>query len=158
MEFLGAIALLLAALVLLAAVGLTTIVAFALMAALGIVTEMSFKRLFFISFGLGLLAPILLGGMTVGALQDESFQREISGELRNVLPSSESVSEDLGRVLPELNEIRRGAEDGTMEPEEIERRLEELFPERQTQVNGDAVRALIESETQPSEPVPTGDQ
>ncbi|MEM9312837.1 MAG: hypothetical protein AAGA34_15450, partial [Pseudomonadota bacterium] len=61
MEFLGGLVLSIVAMVLLALVGLTTVFALGFMTVLGLLTEMSFKRLFFVSFAMALAAPVLLG-------------------------------------------------------------------------------------------------
>ena len=61
MEILGGIVLSIFALVLLAALGLTTVLALTLMAVFGLLSNWSFKRIFFLSFFLGLSAPFLLG-------------------------------------------------------------------------------------------------
>ncbi|MEM6856441.1 MAG: hypothetical protein AAF559_01095 [Pseudomonadota bacterium] len=77
MEIIGGIVLSLVAMVLLAALGLTTVFAIGFMMILGLLTNMSFKRLFFVSFAMGLAAPILLGAATMAALEDGSFEREL---------------------------------------------------------------------------------
>ena len=127
MEILGGIALALAALVLLASVGVVTLAAFALMGALGLLTDWSFKRVFVVSFALGLLAPFLLGGAIIGAIEDGSLQRDFQDalvieadaddlqEIRDLLPPPE----ELERLLEERPDIRE-----RIPPEVMERLLE----------------------------------
>ena len=122
----------------LASFGIATFAAFGLMAALGLITEMSFKRIFFISFGVALFLPILFGGAMIGVLSDEQVQDEISAGLSEALPSSEGLVEELGDLAPVTEEELRGLEDGTITDEEIERRIEErlqrFLPNAEVQV------------------------
>ncbi len=122
MEILGG---LLLAILLLTLLGSVTLLAFASMAVLGIVTEMSFRRLFFVSFGIGLLAPILLGIGISSAFEEEDFQREILGELNDAYSGSENVME----AIPRVRELRQQLSDGTITPEEFETQLEQLIEE-----------------------------
>lgn len=129
MEFVGGILLGLIAIIVLAAIGVTTVAALALMVVLGFLTEMSFRRLFFVSFGLGLLAPILLTIGIGSSLDDENFQRELQSEIRETLPGSESLSSDIREAIPQVRELQQQLEDGAIEPEEFSRELERLIEE-----------------------------
>lgn len=126
--------------IMLAAIGVSTVVALALMAALGLITEMSFKRLFFVSFGLGLLVPMLVAGAGIAALQSSEVQNEIRAELRDALPLPAESSGDQRGVLPQIGDVQRGIEDGTLGPDELEQRLEELIPGSDVQIDDDGFR------------------
>jgi hypothetical protein len=135
MEIIGGIAILLGILVLFAALGVATIAAFVLMAVLGLVTELSFKKLFFLSFALGLLVPILLGGAVIGAIEEGSLEQDLRAELREAFPPQDQLDQllednselrdiipprdDLERILEERPEIREA-----IPPEVLERLLE----------------------------------
>ncbi|BDI61327.1 hypothetical protein [Qipengyuania nanhaisediminis] len=115
---LGDMILALGVLVALASLGLGTLLALGLMALLGLVSEWSFRRIFFLSFGLALLVPVLLGGALVGVLQDEEVRSEISAELRDALPAA-------SRPTDESLDFDRAEEDGTLSQSEQEARLED---------------------------------
>ena len=117
MEVLGGIAL---AVVLLALLGVVTAAAIPLMLLLGLLTEMSFKRVFFVSFAMALMAPILLGVAIGEAVQDGSIQREIEGDLGSVLSQIEFSDRDLAELREERDALR---------PEQLER-IERVFEER----------------------------
>lgn len=117
MEILGGIAL---AVVLLALVGVVTVAAIPLMVLLGLLTEFSFKRVFFASFAMALVAPILLGVAIGEAVQDGSIQREIQSDLRDVSMQIDFSDDD----LQDLREAR-----DAMPPDRLER-IEEVFEER----------------------------
>ncbi len=143
MEILGGSLLAIIALTLL---GSVTALAFASMAVLGIVTEMSFKRLFFVSFGLGLLAPILLGVWVASALSDDRVQRDIMAEFNQAVTGSESVVE----AIPRIRELREQLSDGTITPDQFEEQLEALIEERtgsQIELDGPGVTIDAETET-----------
>ncbi len=123
MEILGGALL---AIILLTLLGSVTALAFASMAFLGLVTEMSFKRIFFTSFGVGLLAPILLGLWVSSTLGDERVQREILADVTEAISGSDEVLE----ALPRIRELREQLSDGTITADEFERQLEELIQER----------------------------
>lgn len=129
MEVLSGILLGLVAMVLLAAVGITTLAAFAIMAVLGIVTEISFKRLFFISFGLGLLAPILVAGAIGATIDSNEFQRDFANEMGDVLPQMDGLPGNLGEAVPRIRDLRDQLRAGEITPEEFERELETLIEE-----------------------------
>ena len=127
MEILGGIALALAVLVLLASVGVVTIAAFALMGALGLLTDWSFRRVFVVSFALGMLAPFLLGGALVGAIQDGSLQRDFQDAF--VIEGDADELQDLRELLPPPDELERLIEERPdirerIPPEVLERLLE----------------------------------
>ncbi|MBV7260094.1 hypothetical protein [Erythrobacter crassostreae] len=111
--------------VLLAMLGSVTVLAFASMALLGLVTEMSFKRMFFASFGIGLLAPILLAGWISTQVSEESVQLELLTELNDAVSGSENV---MG-AIPRIRELRQQLSDGTITQDEFETQLEQLIEE-----------------------------
>ena len=127
MEIVGGIILSLVALVLLAALGLTTVVALALMMTLGLLTEMSFKRLFFLSFALGLLAPIILGAASFAAIADGSLERELRQELGDVVQLPDDTGGNWSETLEDLRDLQRDMEQGDMSDKEIEARVKEVF-------------------------------
>lgn len=129
MEVIGGIILALMLMAVLAGLGLAALSAFAIMAVLALVTEMSFKRLFFVSFGLGLIVPLALGGLTMGALEDGSLQKELGRELAQVFPAGESVSVNLEETIPRLEALQRDLENEDLDREEIRARIRELFAE-----------------------------
>ena len=116
MEILGGIAL---ALVLLALVGVVTVAAIPLMAVIGLLTEMSFKRVFFTSFALALLAPIALGVMIGEAIEDGSIQREIQRDFSESISQAEFSDSD----LQEIRQIRESLSDERIQ--QIERVFEQ---------------------------------
>ncbi len=117
MEILGGIAL---ALVLLALIGVVTVAAIPLMVVMSLLTEMSFKRVFFASFALALLAPILLGVAIGEAVEDGSIQREIQNDFRDSFSQSDLSDSD----LQELRDLRDAL------PAERRERIEQFFEER----------------------------
>lgn len=144
MEVLGGIVAAFVIMALLAAVGLTTVVAFGLMSFLGLVTEMSFKRLFFVSFGVGLLAPILLGAGVLTAVEDGSLERDLRDEIGDVISLPDDMGENWSEALPQLQELSREQELGELTDAEAEARLKEIFSDFEDlqiniDVNGDGV-------------------
>jgi hypothetical protein len=129
MEIVGGVLASLVLMVLLAGVGLASVIAFGLMALLGLLTEMSFRRVFFISFGLGLLAPLLLGGAVVGALQDGSLQRDLRDGLGEYVQLPDDMGEQWRETLPKLQEVSRDVDRGNLTEEEAERRVEQILSE-----------------------------
>ena len=122
MEILGG---LLVAMILLSLLGSVTVLALASMAVLGLTTEMSFRRLFFVSFGIGLLAPILLGMGVASTVSDESFRHELLTELDDLLSGSQTVSD----ALPRFRELQQQFEDGTITRDQFEDQMEQLVEE-----------------------------
>ena len=142
MEIIGGIVLSLVAMVLLAALGLTTVFALGFMMILGLLTNISFKRLFFISFAMGLAAPILLGAATFAAFEDGSLERELRAELGDVITLPDDAGPGSWRdALPRLRELQSDIENGDLENEEIERRIEEVFSDAGVQLNLDEIEA-----------------
>lgn len=142
MEIIGGILASLVIMVLLAGLGLATAVALALMALLGLLTEFSFKRIFFVSFGVGLLAPLLLGGAIVGAFQDGSLERDLRDELGQIVQLPEDVGGRWSEVLPQLQEVSREVDSGNLTEEEAEARVEAILADFEDlqitiDVNGD---------------------
>ncbi len=142
MEILGG---LLLATILLTLLGSVTVLAFASMAVLGMTTEMSFKRLFFVSFGLGLLAPILLAAGVSSAISEEDVQLELLTELSEAVSGSENV---VG-AIPRIRELRQQLSDGTITPDQFEEQLEQLIEERSgAQIELDGGEVTPETEAQ----------
>ena len=132
MEILGGLLLMT---ILLSLLGSVTVLALASMAVLGLTTEMSFRRLFFVSFAIGLLAPLLLVIGVSSALSDESFQEELLTELSDVVSGSEEFTD----ALPRFRELQQQLSDGTITPDEFEAELEQLIEERsgaQVEIDG----------------------
>jgi len=129
MESFGPIIALLVAMPFLAAVGITTLAAFALMTALGLLTDMSFKRLFFVSFFMGLAAPLLVGGAVFSIVDEPGFQRDLRDGFDQFveLPEDAGGTAKLGPLIPRLRELRADLEDSEMSEAELERRIEGLF-------------------------------
>ena len=124
---LGGLVLLLVATPFLAALGITTLAAFAIMSVLGLLTDMSFKRLFFVSFFMGLAAPILLGGAVFAAFEDGSFERDLRDGVEQLTDVRMEDGRQLGGTLGELQEIGRAVERGDITEEQAEERVRELF-------------------------------
>ena len=124
----------------LATVGVGTLFAFSLMAALNLVTELSFRRTFFISFGVAMILPLILGTVVVGVLMDDQVQDEIRSELRDALPPVEEIQE----TLPQLG---RDLEDGTLDRNEIEGLVEQAFPEADVQFDDEGIRITTPDDT-----------
>lgn len=127
MEIVGGLILSLVALLLLAGLGLVTIVALGLMVILGLLTQMSFRRLFFVSFGLGLLAPVALAVAGSIAIEDGSLERDLRDEIGEIMQLPEDRGGNWSETLSELQDLRRDIEEGELSDEEIEARVEELF-------------------------------
>jgi len=124
----------------LATVGVGTLFTFSLMAALNLVTELSFRRTFFISFGVAMILPLILGTVVVGVLMDDQVQDEIRTELREALPPVEEIQE----TLPQLG---RDLEDGTLDSNEIESLIEQAFPEADVQFDDGGIRIVTPDDT-----------
>lgn len=129
MESFGPIIALLVAMPFLAAIGITTLAAFALMTVLGLLTEMSFKRIFFVSFFMGLAAPLLVGGAVFSIVDDARFQSDLRDGFDQFieLPEDAGGTAKLGPLVPRLRELRDDMREGDMSDAEIERRIEGLF-------------------------------
>ena len=123
---LGGLVLLLVATPFLAAIGITTLAAFAIMSVLGLLTDMSFKRLFFVSFFMGLAAPILLGGAVFAAFEDGSFERDLRDGIEQFVDLPEDGGRNFGGTLGDLQEIGRSVERGDITEEQAEERVREL--------------------------------
>jgi len=124
MEILGGIAL---AVVLLSLVGIVTVAAIPLMLLLGLLTEMSFKRVFFASFAMALLAPILVGVAIGEAVQDGSIERDLRGVFSERIQLPDDMGDRWREALPKLQEISREADSGAISEDEAERRVQEVF-------------------------------
>lgn len=127
MEFLGGLVLSIVAMVLLALVGLTTVFALGFMTVLGLLTEMSFKRLFFVSFAMALAAPVLLGLATFAAIADGSLERDLRRDLGQVIDLPPEAGGNWREAIPKLRDLRDDIENGELTDQEIEQRIEDLF-------------------------------
>ena len=143
MEIIGGLIAGLVIMALLAGVGIAALVALVAMGVLWFLTEMDFKKVFLISSGIGLVAPIALGLMISGALADGSFERDLRQELGDVvqLPEDRESWREAFRELRDLSEER---ERGNLTDEEAERRVEEILGgiedlQISIDVNGDGV-------------------
>ena len=124
---LGGLVLLLLATPFLAAIGITTLAAFAFMIALGLLTEMSFKRLFIVSFFMGLAAPILLAGAVFASFEDGTFERDLRDGIEQFVDLPQDNGREFGGALGRLQEIGREAQRGDITEEQAEDRIRELF-------------------------------
>jgi len=144
MEILGGILAGLVLMALLAGVGLAAIVALALMGVLYFLTELDFRKVFLISAGVGLLAPIFLGLAISGAVADGSLERDLRDELGSVVQLPDDAGEKWREALPKLREIGEASERGELSDEEAEARVREIFGEFEDlrigiDVNGDGI-------------------
>lgn len=127
MEIVGGILVGLVVLTLLAAVGITTVVAFGLMGLLGLVTEMSFKRVFFVSFIMALAAPILLGIAGFAALEDGSFEHDLRDSIGESFVLPEDVPAEWREAFPRVRDLREDLREGRIDSEQFERELEQVI-------------------------------
>lgn len=150
MDF-GGIVLVLLMTPVLAAIGVTTLAAFALMVLLGLITEMSFKRLFFVSFFMGLAAPLLLAGAMFSAFADGSFERDLRDGLDEVIALPEDQGgppENIRALIPQLRDLRDDIEKGDLSEAEIEQRIESLFKdENGVRIGRDGLEITDEGES-----------
>jgi hypothetical protein len=127
MEILGGLLAGLVLMALLAGVGLAAIVALAMMGVLWFLTEMDFKKVFLISSGIGLLAPILLGVAISSAIADGSFERDIRSELGDIVQLPEDGGENWREALRDLRDLSEQRDRGVLTDEQAERRVEEIL-------------------------------
>lgn len=156
MEVFGPIIALLVAMPILAAIGVTTLAAFAFMSVLGLLTDMSFKRLFFVSFAMGLAALVLIAGMVFSTFDDPGFQRDLRDGFDQIvqIPDDPSDAATVGPLIPRLRNLRDDIENGDLSDKEIERRIEGLFEDTERGVvdidgsqlsqDGDTVQITID--------------
>ncbi|MEM7688340.1 MAG: hypothetical protein AAF291_04895 [Pseudomonadota bacterium] len=111
----------------LAAIGVTTLAAFVSMTVLGLLTDMSFKRLFFVSFFMGLAAPLLLGAAIASSFEDGTFERDLRDGIEELTDIRMENGQPLGGTLGELQKIGRDVEQGELSEQEAEERIRELF-------------------------------
>ena len=111
----------------LAAVGITTLAAFALMTLLGLLPDMSFKRLCFVSFFMGLAAPVLLAMAIFSSFEDGTFERDLRAGIAEFTEARTEDGRPLGGALGELQQIGREVEAGELSESEAEERIKELF-------------------------------
>lgn len=138
MEIIGGILASLVAMAVLAGIGLMTIVALAAMLVLGLLTEMSFKRVFFVSFAIGLIAPVLLAAGVSSAIADGSLERDLRADMGDVIQLPEEMGEDWEKKLSELQDISREVDQGNLSDEEAEVRVKEIFSDfEELQINID---------------------
>ena len=124
MEIVGGMLVALVVLTVLAAVGVTTLVAFALMATLGFVTEMSFRRTFFVSFLLALLAPIILAIAGGIAIEDGALD-----ELNQSVSISTDAGGDWVEAIPRFQDLHDRHDSGDLSDAEFEEELRALIEE-----------------------------
>ncbi|WP_298333838.1 hypothetical protein [uncultured Erythrobacter sp.] len=144
MEILGGILAGLVLMALLAGVGIAALVALAFMVALHFLTEMSFRKVFLISSGIGLLAPIFLGLAISGAIADGSLERDLRSEMGEFIQLPEDAGERWAEALPKLREIGEASERGELSEDEAEARVREILGEFEDlqigiDINGDGV-------------------
>lgn len=130
MEVLSGILVGLVALFLLAALGLTTLAAFGIMAALGFVTEMSFKRLFFVSFGLGLFAPLVAIGALGSAFEDGRLGNDLQEGITEVFPGAQDMASNWQDIGPRIEEIERSVEAGEIDREQARDQIEQVIADQ----------------------------
>lgn len=135
MEILGGLLVALGVMALLAGVGIAALVALAAMGVLHFLTAMDFKKVFLISSGIGLLAPIFLGLAISGAIADGSLERELRAEMGAEMgdmiqipgDGTDGLAGGWRESLDELREISRQNENGELSDEETERRAREII-------------------------------
>ncbi|UAB77329.1 hypothetical protein INR77_10970 [Erythrobacter sp. SCSIO 43205] len=144
MEIIGGLLAALVLTVLLAGVGLAAIVGLGVMGVLYFLTEMDFRKVFVVSAGVGLLAPILLAVGIGSALEDGSFERDLRDEVGDFIQLPDDAGDKWREALPELQEISRANERGDLTDEEAEARVKEIFADFEDlqigiDVNGDGI-------------------
>lgn len=127
MELIGGLIAGLVIMALLAGVGIAALVALAVMGVLWFLTEMDFKKVFLISAGIGLVAPVLLALGISGAIADGSIERDLRAELGDVIQLPEDGGENWREALGQLREIGKASKRGELTDEEAERRVEEIL-------------------------------
>lgn len=127
MEILGGILL---ALVLLAVLGTVTVAAFGLMVALGLITDWSFRRIFFVSFALGLFAPIVAAVMLGNAIEDGSLGDDLRDEITQAFPQSEGMVERLREIGPRVEDVQRRIESGEIDQQQGRDEIEQIINEQ----------------------------
>jgi hypothetical protein len=149
---LGGFVLLLLMTPVLAAIGITTLAAFAIMTLLGLLSDMSFKRLFFVSFFMGLAAPVMLSMLVFSSIADGTFERDLREGFEQFVDLPPDEGGNLGGALGELQQIGREVDRGNLSEEEAEERIRELFiGSRDAPVGQEDETALIGEDT-PGEP------
>lgn len=148
MENLETLIVTLALMPLFAAIGVTTIAAFALMTVLGLVTEWSFKRIFFASFLMGLIAPILVGAALASSFSEMLDGREFRDVVVQTFPEAEERMRDLEQIGPRVQEIEQQFEDGEISRNEARDQIEQVIQEQTgVQINLDDVEMEIDGGT-----------
>ncbi|MEM7779122.1 MAG: hypothetical protein AAF697_01880 [Pseudomonadota bacterium] len=115
---------------LLAALGLTTLAAFILMPILGLVSEWSFKRIFFVSFFLGLIAPVIVGVSLAQSANEFIGGRDLRDVIAESIPNGEQRLEQWEQAGERAEEIVRAAETGEISEENAKQQLEALINEQ----------------------------
>lgn len=124
-----------------AAIGITTIAAFALMAVMGLITEWSFRRIFFTSFLLGLIAPIIVGVAVQSAVVDLMDGRDLREVVTQTLPGAEERIREFEEIGPRVREIEQQLESGDISRNEARDRIEQVIEEQTgVEVNLDGVQ------------------
>jgi len=150
MEILSGLAAAFGLMIALAALGVTSLAAFALMGALGLITDWSFRRIFFVAFALGLFAPVILAVNIGNTLSSEDFQRDLQRELLEKVPGTDAVPQEAIDAIPQVLELRDQLQDGTITAQEFEDRLreraEEVRAAREAQLQAASEAQQIESD------------
>ena len=152
MEIFAGILGILMVMALLAGVGIAALAALAIMVVLHFLTEMSFKKVFLISAGLGLLAPIVLGLGIAGSIADGSLERELRTELGDVVQLPQDGGEDWRQALADLRELSQENERGNLSDAEVEQRVERILGgledmDISIDINGDGVTISSDGDT-----------
>lgn len=145
MEIIGGILAAMVITVLLAGVGLAAIVGLGVMGVLYFLSEMDFRKVFLISAGVGLLAPVLLAMGIGSALEDGSFERDIREEIGDIIQLPDDAGEQWREALPKLREIGEASERGEITEEEARVRVREIFDTMEDlrigiDINGDGIQ------------------
>ena len=135
-----------------AAVGVTTVAAFALMGVFGLVTEWSFKRVFFTSFALGLLAPIIVAAAIGNSVEEALDGRDVREVIAQNIPGAEQQMQQWEEAGQRMQEIGEAAERGEITEDEAREQIRQIINERtglqinldDVQIDVDDLRAEIE--------------
>lgn len=152
MEILGGILAGLAAMAVLAGIGLAAIVALAVMGVLYFLTEMDFRKVFVVSAGVGLLAPFAMGLAIAGALEDGSLQRDLRDQVGPYVDLPIDQGAQWSDALSKLQELGEANERGELTDEEAQARAKEIFGDFEDlqisiDINGDGVVIGSDGET-----------
>ena len=112
----------------------------------------------FASFGMALMAPVLVGAATFAAIEDGTLERDLRRDLDGIVqlpPDAGGWGGNLGETLDELREIGREVDRGNLSESEAEQRAERIVRDV---FGGDLERPeQPEAPEQPALPAPDGD-